>query len=79
MDIVVTRAANPATPAAATAEVLPAGAETQLAPGDGFLFPPVAAGEFRNDGTEPVVLAISLIFPLGEAPAAEPGAATPSP
>jgi hypothetical protein len=47
-----------------------------LGPGDGFLFPPIAAGEFRNDGTEPVVLAISVLFPMGDMAAAE--AATPT-
>lgn len=62
-DIMVTRAPRQPTPETTTAEVLPAGAETHLWPGDGFLFPPLAAGEFRNDGTEPVVLAISVLFP----------------
>ena len=76
MDIVVTRAATQATPDAAPSEILPAGSETQLGPGDGFLFPPIAAGEFRNDGTEPVVMAISVLFPMGDMAAAE--AATPT-
>jgi hypothetical protein len=79
-DIVVTRAANQATPDAETSEMLPAGAETQLGPGDGFLWPPYAAGEFRNDETEPVVLLISNIGPaMGEQPDSEAGAATPTP
>lgn len=75
MDIMVTRAATQATPEAVPAEILPAGAETHLGPGDAFLFPPLAAGEFRNDGTEPVVLAISVLFPVGDV--AESAAATP--
>ena len=76
MDIMVTRAPIQPSPYAMPAEVLPAGAETQLGPGDGFLFPPLAAGEIRNDGTEPVVLAISVIFPMGDM--AEADAATPT-
>ena len=62
-DVVIARAANEATPDPETSEILPAGSETVLEPGDGFLFPPVAAGEFSNDGTEPVVLAIAVIYP----------------
>lgn len=54
-DITITRAANPATPdAQRTSEILPAGEETQIGPGDGFLWPPYAGGENRNEGTEPV-------------------------
>lgn len=73
-DIVVTRAANEATPEAVTTEVLAAGAQTTLQPGDGFMWPPLAAGAFQNDGTEPVVVLISNLFP----PAAANPAATPA-
>lgn len=76
MDVMVTRAATHSTPEAIPAEVLPAGAETHLGPGDGFLFPPLAAGEFRNGGTEPVVLAISVLFPMGGVAGSD--AATPT-
>jgi hypothetical protein len=62
-DLVVTRAANDATPDAETSETLPAGETTQLMPGDGFLWPPMAAGAFTNDGAEPAVLLISNIYP----------------
>ena len=62
-DIVVTRTANDATPDAETSEPLPAGETTQLMPGDGFLWPPMAAGAFANDGAEPAVLLISNIYP----------------
>lgn len=76
MDILVTRAATQATPEVVPAEMLPAGSETRLGPGDGFLFPPLAAGEFRNDGTEPVVLAISVLFPVSDT--VESNVATPT-
>lgn len=62
-DIVVTRAANEATPDAETSETLAAGDTTRLQPGDGFMWPPFAAGAFANDGDEPVVLLISNIYP----------------
>ena len=64
-DISVTRAGSQATPDAVMQEILPAGAETQLGPGDGFLFISAVGGEFRNDGTEPVVMAIAGIYPPG--------------
>lgn len=79
-DIVVTRAALQATPEAKASEVLPTGEETQLGPGDGFMWPPMAAGEFRNDGAEPVVLLISNIYPPMDAQSeADADAATPTP
>ena len=78
-DIVVTRAAGEGTPGPQASEVLPAGTETQLGPGDGFFFPPVVAGEFHNDGTEPVVLAIVLIFPEAGTPDAGAVSGTPAP
>lgn len=77
MDIMVTRVATHSAQEPMPVETLPAGSETQLGPGDGFLFPPLAAGEFRNDGTEPVVLAISVVFPMGDL--AESDAAAPTP
>ena len=78
-DILVTRAVRPATPDAGTPEVLPAGAETQLGPGDGFLLLSAVGGEFRNDGTEPVVMAIAGIYPQGAVSPDGAGAATPMP
>lgn len=62
-DIVVTRAANDATPDAQTSEALRAGETTHLQPGDGFMWTPFAAGTFQNDGAEPVILLISNIYP----------------
>ena len=59
----VSRAANDATPDAETSQTLPAGETTHLMPGDGFLWPPMAAGAFANDGAEPAVLLISNIYP----------------
>lgn len=79
-DIVVTRAVSQTTPDAEMAETLPAGAETQLGPGDGFLWTPLAAGEFRNDGTEPVMLAIANVIPsMAFQPAPDNEGATPAP
>jgi len=79
-DIVVTRAANDATPDAKTSETLPAGDTTQLLPGDGFLWPPFAAGAFTNDGGKPVVLVISTLYPpMPEQSDAAAGAATATP
>jgi hypothetical protein len=78
-DIVVTRAVDEATPDADTSETLRAGDTTQLLAGDGFLWPPIAAGAFRNDGDEPAVLLISNIYPPMDAePAANGEAATPA-
>ncbi len=78
-DLSVTRAVSQATPDAVTSEVLPAGAETQLGPGDGFLLISEVGGEFRNDGTEPVVMAIAGIYPQGAVPPDGAGEATPMP
>ncbi len=72
-DIVVTRATGEGTPAPAS-EVLPAGAETQLGPGDGFLWLPFLAGQFSNDGTEPVIMAIVNIGPASGTAEATPAA-----
>lgn len=79
VDIKITRAANPATPdAQGTTEILPAGEETQVGPGDGFLWPPYAGGENRNEGTEPVVLLVVNIYPAVDQPAGDTGVATPA-
>src|SRR3954467_6250454 len=78
-DILVTRAVSQATPDAMAPEVLPAGAETQLGPGDGFLLLSEVGGEFRNDGTEPVVMAIVGIYPQRVGSPDGAGAATPMP
>ena len=60
-------------------EVLPAGEEARLGPGEGFLWTLEIAGELRNDGPEPVVLLIVAIFPEAGLPEAEVGFATPTP
>ena len=78
-DISVTRAVSRATPDAVAPEILPAGAETQLGPGDGFLLISEAGGEFRNDGTEPVVMSIVGIYPQSAVSPDGAGAATPMP
>ena len=78
-DIIVTRAVSPATPDAVTSDVLPAGAETRLGPGDGFLLISDVGGEFRNDGTEPVVMSIVGIYPQGALSPDGAGEATPMP
>jgi hypothetical protein len=78
-DILVTRAVSQATPGAVPPEVLPAGAETQLGPGDGFLLLSAVGGEFRNDGTEPVVMAIVGIYPQAAVSPDGAGAATATP
>ena len=78
-DISVTRAVSQATPDAVTLEILPAGAETQLGPGDGFLLISKVGGEFRNDGAEPVVMSIVGIYPQGAWSPDGAGAATPVP
>lgn len=75
VDISVTRAATQSGHAPRPAVMLPSGSEMTVGPGDGFLFPPLAAGEFRNDGTEPVVLVISVLSPMSDT--AESDAATP--
>lgn len=79
-DIVITRAKNQATPDAKTSEALLAGDTTQLKPGDGFLWPPFAAGAFTNDGVEPAILLISNIYPpMPEQQEVDAGAATATP
>ena len=75
-DIMVTRADTQSGHAPRPAVSLPAGSEMRVQPGDGFLLPPLAAGEFRNDGTELVVLAISVLVPVSDT--ADSGGATPA-
>lgn len=55
--------------------VLFGGEERQLEPGEGFLWGPNNPGELRNDGTEPVQLAVVTIVTSGPAqePASAPG------
>jgi hypothetical protein len=60
-------------------EMLPGGEEVQLRPGEGFMWMPDMAGALRNDGVEPVVLLVVVIFPEAGLPDAELGFATPSP
>ena len=60
-------------------EVVAGGQEVQLEPGEGFMGLPESAGEVRNDGTEPVVLLVVVIFPEVGLPDAEMGFATPAP
>jgi hypothetical protein len=58
--------------------VVQAGEEAQLGPGEGFLWLPPAAGEFRNDSSEPAVVLVVLLQPQAGTPV--PGmAATPTP
>ena len=65
-----------ASPEAEDAEVpseeIPAGQEFQLAVGDSTFFPANTGGEFRNDGTEAVVLLAALYEPGGEGDEATP-------
>ncbi len=78
-DIFVTRAVSQATPDAVTPEVLPAGAETQVGSGDGFLVISAVGGEFRNDGTEPVLMSIAGIYSRAAVSPDGAGKATPMP
>src|SRR5215207_9726822 len=77
-DVVVTRAALAGSDEPGTREILPAGEETTLNPGDSFVFPPIA-GEWRNDGQDTVVFTVVLIDPVGAAtPAPQAAEATPA-
>jgi hypothetical protein len=71
-DITLTRAGVPD-------QVLPGGEEARVGPGDGFMWMPEIAGELRNDGTEPAVLLVVVIFPEAGLPEAEMGLGTPTP
>ena len=55
-------------------EEVAAGTAVTLAAGDSAVFPPFVGVEFRNDGTEPVVLLTTTIGPAGG-----PAAGTPTP
>lgn len=68
-DFVVTRSASTTTPGTTTREVIPAGTEVTLKPGDSFIFEPFVAGEWANDSGELVVFTVVLITPVGTAPA----------
>ena len=60
-------------------EVVPAGAEASLGPGDSFVWEPYVGGEIRNDGDEPLTFYTVNIFPVGAAtPEAGEMAATPA-
>jgi mannose-6-phosphate isomerase-like protein (cupin superfamily) len=48
-----------------TMEEISADAEFTLAAGDSVTFPPGVGGSLRNDGSEPVVLLTTQIFPAG--------------
>src|SRR5829696_7885935 len=54
-DMTVARGAKAGTPVPTEPEAIPAGTEFTLSDGDSALFPPNAAGEVRNDGTEDAV------------------------
>ncbi len=75
-DLTVTRAAGMATPGAQSQEVVPAGSEVTLGPGDSFTWEPYVAGEVRNDGQEAASVMVAVIVPSVMAP---PTAATPAP
>jgi hypothetical protein len=78
-DVVVTRAAPAGSDEPGTQEVLAAGDETTLAPGDSFIFPPDVAGEWRNDGPDLAVFTVVLVVPAGGAtPAPVAVEATPA-
>jgi hypothetical protein len=76
-DVAVTRAAPAGSSEPGTREILPAGEETTLGPGDSFVFPPVAGG-WRNDGPDAVVFTVVLIDPVGGAAPVPEAAATPA-
>jgi quercetin dioxygenase-like cupin family protein len=54
-EMTVARAARAGTPVPPEPEAISAGTEFTLSDGDSALFPPNAAGEVRNDGTEDAV------------------------
>jgi hypothetical protein len=78
-DLTVTRAAGMATPGAQSQEVVPAGSEVTLGPGDSFTWEPYVAGEVRNDGSDPLLFVTITLHPVGAAtPEAGEMAATPA-
>jgi hypothetical protein len=62
--VVVVRGTALATPGAQAQEQVPAGTEFTLGAGDSFLGPPMAGGEFRNDGTEEAALLFASVVPV---------------
>jgi hypothetical protein len=74
----VTRGALVATPGAQTQETIPAGTEFTMSAGDSSLSPAGSGGEWRNDGTEEVIVLAALIVPIPTG-AATPGSGTPVP
>ena len=54
-----------------------AGVEFPVAPGESLVFPPMATGEVRNDGSEPVVALAVFIGPPEDAMATPTAGATP--
>jgi len=70
--VTVTRAGNEATPGAPARELVAAGTEVRLGPGDGFVQMPYARSEVRNDGAEPAVFLGVLIFPQAGTTATAP-------
>jgi hypothetical protein len=69
--LVVVRGTALATPGAQAQEQVPAGTAFTLRAGDAFIGPPLAGGEFRNDGTEEATILFSNVVPVM--------AATPTP
>jgi quercetin dioxygenase-like cupin family protein len=57
----VARGAQAGTPAAMEPEDIAAGTEFTMSEGDSALFPPNAAGELRNDGTEDAVIWVTNV------------------
>lgn len=60
--VTVTRASSAGTPGAK--EIVAAGAEATLEPGDAFLWLPNVSGEIRNDGAEPAEYVAVTIYPV---------------
>ena len=59
-------------------EVIPAGTDAELGPGDTFVWQPFVGGEIRNDGTEPAEQMVIDLRPGAEMPEAGEAAATPA-
>lgn len=59
----ILRAARLATPEAEPFEEVAAGTEYTVGPGESFIGEPAAGGEFRNDGSDEVVLLIAGLQP----------------
>jgi quercetin dioxygenase-like cupin family protein len=74
----VTRGTALATPGAQAQEAIPAETEFTMTAGDFSLSPAGSGGEWRNDGTEEVVVLAGVILPI-PTNAATPAAGTPVP